>query len=69
MGFGPQGNAVRIALDIGDNLDIVEIGEHKFLAAFHDPKAEAAPEIDQALLRMAIEFLVSLCLAELDPGA
>src|SRR5262249_17423967 len=61
-----DGDGIRIALDIGDDLDIVEIGKGEVPSSFHHAKAEAAPEIHQPLLRMAINAGVTLAAAKLE---
>ena len=56
IGIGADGDGLRILLDVADDLDIVEVREDEFLGPFQRPEAETAPEIDQALLRMAVEL-------------
>ncbi len=55
-----------IRFELRDQFDIVEIGEHKTLAAFKCVETEAAPEANQPRLGMAIGAPIAFFLAKLE---
>jgi hypothetical protein len=59
---------LRMRLRLHQHLDIVEVGEHKFLRALEHPESEPAPEPDEALLRVPVEAAIALDPGQLDPG-
>src|SRR6185295_5827447 len=69
VGIAADADRIRMTVEFRDHLHIVEVGEHQFMAAFEQPKAETAPEIDQAFLGVAVEPAIALDLAQLDAGA
>ena len=45
-----DGDRLGIPLDLGDDLDVIEIREDEFLGAFDRPEAETTPKVHQTLL-------------------
>src|ERR1044072_2966342 len=62
-------NRLRVWRHVERHFDIVEIGEYELTATLEWFEAEAAPEIQQALLRVTVDFAVTFGAAELDARA
>src|SRR5688572_23751526 len=54
---------------IQHHLDVIKIREHKFAAAFEGSKTKPRPEIDEALLCVAVQASVAFDAAQFDTGA
>ena len=60
-----EGDVLWIGFDVGDDLDIIEIGKDELFAFLHHPIAEPAPEIDQPNLGMPIDAPIAFHLQHL----
>ena len=69
VGIDADGDCLRVRSRVEHDLDVVEVGEIEFLPALERLEAETSPEIEQPLLRMAIDPAVPLGTAEFDACA